>query len=58
MYYEADFADGLGIRVFWTCEKSKESTVSFDTRQFPHILWNDPDDLRKQLRDRIAGAVF
>lgn len=29
--------------------------MHFDTRQFPHILWTDAHDLRKQLGDRIEA---
>jgi nucleoside 2-deoxyribosyltransferase len=58
VYYEAGFAEGLGIPVIRACKKADESKMSFDTRQFPHILWNDPTDLRKQLAERIRAAIF
>jgi hypothetical protein len=29
--------------------------VSFDTRQYPHILWSTPTDLRQQLADMIRA---
>jgi hypothetical protein len=58
VYYEAGFAEGLGIPVIWACKRSDEATMSFDTRQFPHILWDAPDDLRRQLADRIRAAIL
>lgn len=53
VYYEAGFADGLGIPVIWTCRKDAEDDMAFDTRQHEHILWSDPDDLRLQLTAKI-----
>lgn len=29
--------------------------MHFDTRQYPHILWKDPQELRKALYDRISA---
>jgi nucleoside 2-deoxyribosyltransferase len=42
VYYEAGFADGLGEPVIWTCRKDRAEDMSFDTRQYLHILWDDP----------------
>ena len=53
VYYEAGFAYGLGIPVIFTAHE--DAHLHFDTRQFPHILWN-PDDLntlRQGLTNRI-----
>jgi hypothetical protein len=58
VYYEAGFAEGLNKRVIWTCDKTREHLMSFDTRQFPHILWKDADDLRVQLVERIKAVIF
>lgn len=55
VYYEAGFAHGLNIPVIFTCQKDKLKHVHFDTRQYNHIDWKDPEDLRKRLADRIAG---
>lgn len=57
VYYEAGFAEGLGKPVIWTCAKKDEKDMSFDTRQFPHILWNDAAHLREQLVDRIRAVI-
>ncbi len=57
VYYEAGFAQGLGIPVIWTCREDHIEHVHFDTRQFNHITWTGPDDLREKLRNRI-GAVL
>lgn len=57
VYYEAGFAQGLGLRVIFTCHKDIVNDLHFDTRQFNHIAWNDPEDLREKLTDRIVAAI-
>ncbi len=57
VYYEAGFAYGLGLKVIYSCRKGLERELNFDTRQYHHILWETPDDLCKQLRDRIRARV-
>lgn len=57
VYYEAGFAQGLGIPVIWTCRSDHIAHVHFDTRQFNHITWSTPEDLRVRLVNRI-GAVL
>lgn len=57
VYYEAGFAQGLGIPVIWMCRQDHINHVHFDTRQFNHITWTDATDLRVKLKNRI-GAVL
>jgi hypothetical protein len=57
VYYEAGFAQGLGIPVIWMCREDHINHVHFDTRQFNHITWTDATDLREKLKNRI-GAVL
>ncbi|MGE0565356.1 MAG: hypothetical protein AB7O50_12660 [Pseudolabrys sp.] len=57
VYYEAGFAHGLGIPVIWTCRKSSMGDLHFDTRQYAHIVWETPSDLRTQLRNRIGATI-
>jgi hypothetical protein len=57
VYYEAGFAQGLGIPVIWTCRADHINHVHFDTRQFNHITWTSALELRERLIDRI-GAVL
>jgi nucleoside 2-deoxyribosyltransferase len=56
VYFEAGFAMGLGIPVFWTVRDTTKD-IHFDTRQYAHIVWKDAADLRKQLADRIAAVI-
>jgi len=78
VYYEAGFAQGLGLPVIWCCNQSYVahlpapsavapnmsepppcepvgwmSRMHFDTRQFPHILWNKAAELQHELALRI-----
>ena len=57
VYYEAGFAHGLGIPVIFTCRKDVFEKVHFDTRQYNHIVWETPKELRSRLVDRIAAVV-
>lgn len=57
VYYEAGFAQGLGIPVIWSCRADCIAHVHFDTRQFNHIVWNDPADLRARLFNRIRAVI-
>ena len=57
VYYEAGFAQGLGIPVIWTCRADHIEHVHFDTRQFNHITWNTPEELREKLRNRIGAVI-
>ena len=57
VYYEAGFAHGLGLPVIFTCRNDMIDKVHFDTRQFNHIVWEKPDDLRRQLTNRIGSVL-
>ena len=57
VYYEAGFAQGLGIPVIWTCRADHIEHVHFDTRQFNHITWSTPEELQENLRNRIGAVI-
>jgi nucleoside 2-deoxyribosyltransferase len=57
VYFESGFAMGLGIPVIRTCQKGQENQLHFDTRQYNHILWNSPADLKDKLENRIRATV-
>lgn len=58
VYYEAGYAMGMGIPVIWTCRKSDVDSLSFDTRQYPHIIWENEKDLYKQVSNRIKAKIL
>ena len=59
VYYEAGFAHGLGLPVIFTCRKDviDDGLIHFDTRQYNHIAWETPEELRKRLAERIAATI-
>ncbi|WP_374344340.1 hypothetical protein [Phenylobacterium sp.] len=57
VYYEAGLAHGLGMEVIFTCRADRMDYAHFDTRQFAHIVWREPTDLRAALYNRIAATL-
>lgn len=57
VYFEAGFAFGLNKPVIWTCRKDLIGEVHFDTRQYNHIVWSTPDELRTALSNRIGAVI-
>ena len=57
VYYEAGFAHGLGIEVIFTCREDALQKVHFDTRQYNHIVWETPEELRQRLAARISAVI-
>ena len=55
VYFEAGFAKGLGLEVFWTCRKDDIANLHFDIRQYNCIDW-EPDKL-PEFRNRIANRI-
>ena len=54
VYFEAGFAEGLGIPVIWTCREDELTKgLSFDARQHGHLVWRSPEQLRAELMARI-----
>lgn len=57
VYFEAGFAEGLGIPVIWTCRKDKLKGAAFDTRQYNHIDWTTSEELATRLEARIRATA-
>ncbi len=57
VYYEAGFAHGLNIPVIFTCRQDAIHLVHFDTRQYNHIAWGVPGELRRALMNRISATI-
>lgn len=55
-YFEAGFALGLDRQVIWSVRGDDLPNVHFDTRQFNHVVWSDPADLRNKIEDRVLGV--
>lgn len=57
VYYEAGFMHGLGRPVIFLCRKDHLAQASFDTRQYSHIVWSSPEELRVALLRRIQATI-
>lgn len=57
VYFEAGFAMGLNIPVFFTCRHDQINDLHFDIRQYNTIAWTDEADLKTRLQNRIAAVI-
>jgi hypothetical protein len=57
VYYEAGFAQGLGLPVIWTVKKDELAKVHFDTRQYNHIVYETAAELKDALLNRLRATV-
>lgn len=57
VYFEAGLMMGMGRPVIFTCRANELDKAHFDTRQYNHISWENPDDLREKLMRRIQATV-
>ena len=59
VYFEAGFAMGIGIPVIFSCRKDvvDANNLHFDTRQYAHIVWETPEELRFHLANRIRARI-
>ena len=57
VYYEAGFAQGLGLPVIFTCRENSVQTLHFDTNHYNHIVWNTPEELCANLKNRILAVI-
>lgn len=57
VYWEAGFALGIDIPAIYTVREDEVGKCHFDTRQFNHVVWKTPEDLRERLRARIDATI-
>jgi len=57
VYFEAGLMKGLGRHVIFTCKRNEIKDAHFDTRQYNHILWDTPEDLKSGLTYRIEATI-
>jgi len=57
VYFEAGYALGFGIPVFWTCRKDDMDELHFDIRQFNCIDWATPEELASRLSVRLEAVL-
>ena len=56
--FEAGFAYGLNRPVIWTCRQGTRIEDIFDTRQYFHIIWENAEDLKRRLYDRVMATIL
>jgi len=59
VYFEAGYAQGLGLKVIRTCRRSEKDGLHFDVEHYRFAFW-EPDKLNelvKDLKARIIAAV-
>jgi len=57
VYFEAGLMMGLGRPVIFTCREDQLAQAHFDTRQYSHIVWKTPVELREKLKRRIQATI-
>lgn len=57
VYFEAGYALGLGLPVFWCVKNDDLKNVHFDTRQYNHIVWENEQQLANQLHLFVTAVI-
>jgi len=57
VYFEAGYALGLGQKVIYTCRKADSESIHFDTNHYQYIFWETPEQLKKDLIDKIEVFI-
>jgi len=57
VYFEAGYAMGKDLPIFWTCRKDHLSELHFDIRQFNCIDWESPEELAQRLSIRLEAVL-
>jgi len=57
VYFEAGYAIGLGRPVIWCVRKDDLENAHFDTRQYNHIVWETPEELKEKLYQLIRAVI-
>ncbi len=59
VYFEAGFAKGLNIEVFWTCREDDLENLHFDVRQYNCITWeiDKLNEFENKIKNRIEAVL-
>jgi nucleoside 2-deoxyribosyltransferase len=57
VYFEAGYALGIGLPVFWCVRRDDLPNVHFDTRQYNHIVWDNEAHLADQLHAFVTAII-
>ena len=58
VYFEAGFANGLGKKVIYTCQKDDMKDVHFDTKHYSHIVYENVEELKTRLINKIEAWIL
>lgn len=58
VYYEAGFAEGMGIRVIRCCKQEDAKTLHFDTRNYIHLIWNQDESTWENFKNRLYQRII
>jgi len=53
VYYEIGYTMGMGIPIILTCKKDFMQNVAFDINQYPVFEWEDENELKEKIENRI-----
>jgi nucleoside 2-deoxyribosyltransferase len=55
VYFEAGYAKGLDIPIFFTCIKAQQHTIHFDLAHYNTLFWEEDkfDNFKSELYNRI-----
>lgn len=56
VYFESGFALGLGINVFWLCDKEDSENLHFDTNHYNFIFWEK--EKLNRLKDNLTTRII
>jgi nucleoside 2-deoxyribosyltransferase len=57
VYFEAGFALGLRKPVIYLCAKNDFSNTHFDTNHYPHIIYENLEELTEKLQTKIEAWI-
>ena len=57
VYFESGFALGQGKQVIYTCSKEEFEKAHFDIRPLQHIIYENPEELKKALVNKIEAWI-
>jgi nucleoside 2-deoxyribosyltransferase len=57
VYFEAGYGMGMGLPIIWIVRKDDVEKLHFDTRQYNHIVYENAEDLKAKLYNRIAATI-
>ncbi|MEL6867918.1 MAG: hypothetical protein AAFP19_26065 [Bacteroidota bacterium] len=58
VYFEAGFALGQGKPVIYSCHQDWWGKTHFDTKHFPHIIFEKEEELYRQLVSKIGAWII